>query len=90
MLASWSYRDQTSQFEVRNPLLDKSAYSLYDLSFVWISDDGLLQAGIHGRNLTDEEHKVTGYNFPALGLEGSVTAFYGFPRTVTGTVQISI
>ncbi len=89
VLGSWSYRDKTSQFEVPIPLLDEGSYTLYDLSFVWASDDGRWRAGIHGRNLTDEEYKVAGYNFPALGLEGSVTAFYGFPRTITGTVQVS-
>lgn len=37
----------------------------------------------------DEEYKAAGYYFPALtlGLEGSVTAFYGNPRTITGTVE---
>ncbi len=89
LLASWSYRDKTSQFEVPIPLLDESSYTLYDLSLVWASDDGRWRAGIHGRNLTDEEYKVAGYNFPTLGLEGSVTAFYGFPRTITGTVEVS-
>ncbi len=89
VLGSWSYRDKTSQFEVPIPLLDEGSYSLYDLSFVWASDDGRWRAGIHGRNLTDEEYKVAGYNFPSLGLEGTVTAFYGFPRTITGTVQVS-
>ena len=89
VLGSWSYRDKTSQFEVPIPLLDEGSYTLYDLSFVWASDDGRWRAGIHGRNLTDEEYKVAGYNFPTLGLEGTVTAFYGFPRTITGTVQVS-
>ena len=88
-LASWSYRDKTSQFEVPIPLLDEGSYSLYDLSLVWASDDGRWRAGIHARNLTDEEYKVAGYNFPALGLEGSVTAFYGNPRTLTATVQVN-
>lgn len=89
VLSSWSYRDKTSQFEVPIPLLDEGSYSLYDLSLVWASDDGVWRAGIHGRNLTDEEYKVAGYNFPTLGLEGTVTAFYGFPQTLTATVQIS-
>ena len=89
VLGSWSYRDKTSQFEVPIPLLDEGAFTLYDLSLVWASDDGRWRAGIHGRNLTDEEYKVAGYNFPTLGLEGTITAFYGFPRTITGTVQVS-
>jgi len=60
-----------------------------DLSLVWEDDDGHWRAGLHGKNLADEEYKVAGYYFPAptLGLEGSVTAFYGNPRTITGTVE---
>ena len=34
----------------------------------------------------DEEYKVAGYFFPTLG-GNTITAFYGFPRTVTGTVS---
>ena len=46
---------------------------------------------MHGKNLTDEEYKVAGYYYPAptLGLEGSVTAFYGNPRTIAATVDYS-
>lgn len=87
VIASASYRDDTSQFETPIPLLDQSSYTLWDLSIVWEADDGRLRAGIHGKNLTDEEYKVAGYNFPTLGLEGNVTAFYGNPATVTGTVE---
>ena len=50
--------------------------------------------GVHGRNLTDERYKVAGYDFvnndtlaPELGLEGTLTAYYGDPRTVTATVS---
>ena len=56
---------------------------------MWNSDDGRWQFGIHGRNLTDEEYKVAGYDFvtyTSLGLEGTLTAFYGAPRTVTATM----
>ncbi len=97
-----SYKSETNQFEVPNPLLDQSGYGLFDASLVWTSEDGGLQIGIHGRNLFDREYRVAGYNFLAqnqdgsfvtpltstLGLEGIVTAFYGPPRTVTGTIQV--
>ncbi len=86
-ITTLSYRDDTSQFEVPNELLDQASYSLLDFSLVWEDDAGHWRAGIHGKNLTDEEYKVAGYNFPTLGLEGSVTAFYGNPRTVTATVE---
>ena len=55
---------------------------------MWTSYDGRIQAGLHGKNLTDEEYRVAAYNFPTLGLEGNVTAFYGAPLTVAGTVRV--
>ena len=89
VITSLSYRDDTSQFEFPNALLDQEAFTLWDLSVVWEDDDGHWRAGVHGKNLTDEEYKVAGYNFPfpTLGLEGTVTAFYGNPLTVTATAE---
>lgn len=86
-ITSFSYRDDASQFEFPNALLDQEAFTLWDLSIVWEDDEGNWRAGLHGKNLTDEEYKVAGYNFPALGLEGNVTAFYGNPMTVTLTLE---
>ncbi len=88
-ITALSYKGAHSQFEVPNEFLDQDAYTLWDLSVVWSDDSGHWNAGIHGKNLTDEEYKVAGYFFPAptLGLEGSVTAFYGNPRQVWATVQ---
>ena len=87
VITAVSYRDKTSIFEVRNPFLDQKAYTLWDLSLVWSQDSGHWSGGIHGKNLTDEEYKVAGYFFPALGLENNVTAFYGNPRQIWATVQ---
>lgn len=87
VITSFYYRDDVSQFEFKNELLDQEAFTLWDMSVIWEDDDGHWRAGLHGKNLTDEEYIVAGYNFPALGLEGNVTAFYGNPRTFTGTVE---
>lgn len=87
VIASFAYRDDASQFEFPNELLDQEAFTLWDLSVVWEDDDGNWRVGVHGKNLSDEEYRVAGYNFPTLGLEGNVTAFYGNPRTVTATVE---
>ncbi len=89
VIGSASHRSEASQFEFETVELDQSAFTLLDLSLVWEDDDGHWRAGLHGKNLADEEYKVAGYYFPAptLGLEGSVTAFYGNPRTITGTVE---
>jgi len=86
-ITSISYRDDTSQFEVENPYLDQEAYTIWDLSLIWAHDDGHWSAGIHGKNLTNKEYKVAGYFFPNLGLENNITAFYGNPRQIWGTVQ---
>ena len=86
-ITSLSYRDDTSQFEVPNPFLDQPSYTIWDLSLVWAQDSGHWSAGIHAKNLGDKEYKVAGYFFPNLGLENNITAFYGNPRQIWGTVQ---
>jgi iron complex outermembrane receptor protein len=90
LLPRLSYRGDTSQFEIPSPI-DQEAYTLFDASLVWASTDGRINFGVHGRNLTDERYIVAGYDFVTatqLGLTGVLTAFYGDPRTVTGTIGI--
>ena len=78
--AGVAFRGKTYQFEVPTPLLDQDSYRLVDASLVWTRADRRVRVGLHGKNLGDTRYKVAGYNFPTLG-EGSVTAFYGAPRT---------
>ncbi|MFZ5608265.1 MAG: TonB-dependent receptor [Pseudomonadota bacterium] len=91
---SVAYRSKASQFETPNPFLDQPGFALWDMSLVWEDDKGRWQVGVHGRNLTDKRYIVAGYNFvnaalqPTLGREGTLTAFYGNPRTVTGTLSL--
>ncbi|MDJ0653750.1 MAG: TonB-dependent receptor [Xanthomonadales bacterium] len=87
LITTVSHRDESSQFEAPNPFLDQDTFTLWDLSLVWEDDAGKWRAGLHGKNLLDEEYKVAGYFFPTLGLESSITAFYGNPRQVTATVE---
>jgi len=103
LITSLSYKSRTHQFEVPNSFLDQGGYGLLDSSLVWTSTDGRLQLAVHGKNLLDRKYRVAGYNFlaqnqngsfispltPTLGLEGVEAAFFGQPRTVTGTVQVS-
>ena len=91
-----SYRSETNQFEVESTLLDQGGYTLFDASLVWGSDDGRWQIGIHGRNLGDKRYISSGWDFvndatlaPTLGLERTLTAFFGNPRTITGTVTVN-
>ena len=93
VLGTISYRGDSSQFEIPNDALDQDAYTLFNASVVWDSSDGRWQLGLHGRNLSDEEYIVSGYDFvnndtnaPELGQAGTLTAYYGNPRTVTATV----
>ena len=87
VIPSINYQSKVSQFEIPSPLLDQGSYTLLDLSLVWEDDDGRWRIGIHGKNLSDKEYIVAGYDFPGLGLEGNVTGFYGPPLTVTATAQ---
>jgi iron complex outermembrane recepter protein len=91
-----AYRSSTNQFEVESTLLDQPGYTLYNASLVWAADDGRWEFGIHGRNLCDKRYIIAGWDFiddatlaPQLGLEGTLTAFYGDPRTVTATVKVN-
>ena len=84
--ASASYKDKVYQFETVS-LLDQDSYTLYDASILWTSADSKIRAGLHGKNLGNEHYKTGGYLFPTLGYEGTLTAFYGNPRTVSATVE---
>ncbi len=83
---SGSYKDDTRQFEFATPL-DQEAYTLWDASVLWTSSNNKIRAGLHGKNLNNERYRTGGYNFPTLGFEGTLTAFYGNPRTVSATLE---
>ncbi|HYC99108.1 TonB-dependent receptor [Brevundimonas sp.] len=85
---SISYRGDYSQFEFPNPILDQEAYSLVDLSIVWTDPSDRYTLGLYGKNLTDEEYRVGGYNFPGALFNNSIIGYYGPPQTVTASVQI--
>jgi iron complex outermembrane receptor protein len=70
--ATLSYRSRTQQFELRTPGLDQPAYGLLDANIVYNIDDRF-SIGVHGKNLTDKEYIVSGYNF--LGQNPDTGAF---------------
>ena len=90
---SWAYRSDATQFEFPEPLVDQQSFSLFDASLTWTAEDGKFSVGLHGKNLSDEEYIVAAYDFvnisptgvvtPTLGREGTLTGFYGNPRTFT-------
>jgi len=99
-LGSVSMRSDASQFEVRNAFLDQDGFSLVNASIVYSDDADRFSIGVHGKNLFDKRYIVSGYNFVAggtggqpfrstLGLEGTLTGFYGDPRRfyITGEVR---
>ncbi len=77
-----SYRSETQIFQVASAI-DEDSYTLWDASAVWYSADEHWTVGLHGKNLTDEEYRVGGYNFANLGAEEIVVGYYGNPRTVS-------
>ncbi|MBK1970261.1 MULTISPECIES: TonB-dependent receptor [Brevundimonas] len=88
---SVSYRDDYSQFEYPNADLDQEAFALVDLSIVWTDPSNKWTVGLYGKNLTDEEYRVGGYNFAKTPVgdfyNDSVIGYYGPPRTVTASLQ---
>ncbi|HEY9092085.1 TonB-dependent receptor [Parasphingorhabdus sp.] len=94
-----SFRSDASQFEAPNPFLDQDGFSLVDASLIYSDDLDRFTIGVYGKNLFDKRYKVAGYNFvtggengapfvPNLGLEGTLTAFYGDPRRIFVTGEI--
>lgn len=79
---NYAYRDDTQMFEAPSPL-DQDGYGLLNTSVVWYSNNSNWSVGLHGKNLTDEEYRVGGYNFgPTFG-DDAVVGYYGDPRTVS-------
>ncbi len=85
---SVSYRGDSSMFEFPNPVLDQQAYTVTDLSIVWTDPTDRYTVGLYGKNLTDEEYRVGGYNFPGALFDNSIIGYYGPPRTVTASLQV--
>lgn len=81
--AGASYRSETQIFPQVESAIDEDSYTLWDASAVWYSADENWTVGLHGKNLTDEEYRVGGYNFANLGGDESIIGYYGNPRTVS-------
>ncbi|HRE43903.1 MAG TPA: TonB-dependent receptor [Terricaulis sp.] len=85
---SVSYRSDSQMFEFANPTLDQDAYTLYNASVTWTSENDRFRLGLHGLNLSDEEYRVGGYNFPGATFGNSIIGFYGPPQTFTASVEV--
>jgi iron complex outermembrane receptor protein len=87
-----SYRSSTTQFEIPNPYIDQSGYTLVDASLVYTAPDDRWSIGLYGKNLLDKEYKTSGYSFiagnattgvPILGGTGLPVASLGREGTLT-------
>ncbi len=100
---NYSYKGDVYQYEIPNPDLDQDSVGIVNASIVWTSPDEHWRFGLHGKNLTDEDVKTSGYCFGAgegagtpsacpstLGLENNTTVFYAPPLTVAGTIEYKL
>ncbi|AQR63317.1 TonB-dependent receptor [Brevundimonas sp. LM2] len=85
---SLSYRSDYHLFDAPDPILDQDAYTLVDVAAIWTAPSGHYQVGLYGKNLTDEQYKVGGYNFAGASFNNSISAFYGPPRTYSAQLTV--
>ena len=94
--ANYYHRDDYLLFET-SELIAQESYGMVNVSVMWESLEGDWYASLHGKNLSDEEYLVGGYNFvgapdadgnltPGLGGDTTLIGYYGDPRTVHLTV----
>lgn len=93
--ANYYYRDDYRLFE-DSDLLQEKGYGMLNMSVSWQHEDGHWYASLHGKNLTDKEYLVGGYNFvgdngdgtytPGLGGDTTLIGYYGDPRTISLTL----
>jgi len=92
---NYYYRGEYELIVIDN-LLTQEGYGLANLGINWYSNDGQWNAGLHLKNLTDEEYLVGTYGFvtkdqdtgdykPGLGGDNTLIGYYGDPRTIALT-----
>ena len=77
-------------------LLSQDGYGLLNFGLNWFSTDGHWSAGLHWKNVTDEEYLVGNYAFvtpddnggyiPGLGGDNTLIGYYGDPETISFSV----
>jgi len=65
------------------PLVQES-FTLYNASIAYVPASGRWRLALIGRNLSDEDYLLVGYNIPVVGVR---TGSFGAPRQVIGTFQ---
>ncbi|GIU46191.1 TonB-dependent receptor [Shewanella sairae] len=84
---------------VTDSLLTQEGYGLLNFGLNWYSEEGSWTAGLHWKNVTDEEYLVGTYAFvtptddggylPGLGGDNTLIGYYGDPQTISLTVGYS-
>ena len=92
---NYYYRSDYDLAVVDN-LLSQDGYGLLNFGLNWYSNDGHWNAGLHWKNVTDEEYLVGNYAFvtptgdgdftPGLGGDNTLIGYYGDPETISLTV----
>lgn len=77
------YRDEYLLFE-DSDMLTQDGYGNVNASITWESTEGNWYGGLHGKNLTDEEVMVGGYNFAVDNGDGTYGAGLGGDTTLIG------
>ncbi|WP_404341879.1 TonB-dependent receptor [Pseudoalteromonas mariniglutinosa] len=98
--ANYYHRSDYALFE-EDSLLTQDSYGLVNVGITWYSTDGHWSAGLYGKNLSNEEYMIGGYQFvapdpndpsdvskytPGLGGDNTLIGYYGDPRTVSLTI----
>lgn len=60
-MGDWAFRSETANVSENTPGTNQPAYSLYNVSVKFVSDDGNWDIALRGENLTDERVIVTGF-----------------------------
>ena len=81
---------------VTNNLLTQDGYGLLNLGVNWYSEDGNWTAGLHWKNITDEQVLIGNYAFvtpqddgsylPGLGGDNTLIGYYNDPQTIALTI----
>lgn len=93
---NYYYRGEYDLVEVGN-VLTQDGYGLVNLGVNWYSTEGNWEAGLHWKNITDEEYMVGAYNFtggqdesgtwlPGFGGDTTLISYFGDPSTISFTI----
>ena len=72
-----SYRSLTHQFETASPFLDQKGYALLDANLVYSFHEGKYSVGLHGKNLTNQHYKTSGYQYIRTFIDGTPNLLNG-------------